>query len=160
MQHLTRTDSSGNWRTVDPDAWLDLRKRLRRDRADSLVARAAFLPPEDRGLIEAYFRDGQTIKLLSEVHRTDPRAMSRRIRRLCERLLSDRFGFVLRNFESWSPSRRRVATATMLHGHSMRAASGVLRISLYAVRRHADAINALYESERRRLDRPKERRTA
>lgn len=160
MQHLTRTDPSGDWRTVDPDAWLDLRKRLRRDRADSLVARAAFLPPDDRALIEAYFRDGQTIKVLSELHHTDARAMSRRIRRLCERLLSERFGFVLRNFESWSPSRRRVATATMLHGHSMRAASGVLRMSLYSVRRHADAINALYESERRRLERQKERRTA
>lgn len=161
MQHLTRTDSNGLWRPTDPDQALDLRKRLRRDRADCIVARAAFLPPAERLLVESYFRDGRTIKILAEASTTDPRVLSRRLRRLTERLLSDRFSFVLRNFESWSPSRRRVATAMVLQGLSMRAASMHLRMSLYSVRRHADAIHALYESEKRAASvRPPERRSA
>lgn len=150
MQRLTRTDSTGAWRHIDPDAALDLRKRLRRDRADRILARATFLPPADRLLIESYFRDGHTVRILAQASKTDPRVLSRRIRRLSERLLSDRFAFVLRNQEAWAPSRRRVATAMVLHGHSMRAAAGVLRMSLYSVRRHAEAINALFDSDQRK----------
>lgn len=161
MQHLTRTDSKGQWRHADPDQALDLRKRLRRDRTDCIVARAAFLPPSERLLVESYFREGRTIKILAEASATDPRVLSRRLRRLTERLLSDRFSFVLRNFEGWSPSRRRVAMAMVMQGLSMRAASIHLRMSLYSVRRHADAINALYESEKRAAaTRPPERRSA
>ncbi|MCL4220144.1 MAG: hypothetical protein KJZ65_02120 [Phycisphaerales bacterium] len=161
MQHLTRTDSKGQWRHTDPDQALDLRKRFRRDRADCVVARAAFLAPAERLLVESYFRDGRTIKILAEASNTDPRVLSRRLRRLTERLLSDRFSFVLRNFESWSPSRRRVATAMVMQGLSMRAASMHLRMSLYSVRRHADAINALYDSDQRAAPaRPPARRTA
>ncbi len=161
MQHLTRTDSTGMWRPTDPEQALDLRKRFRRDRADCVVARAGFLPPAERLLVESYFREGRTIKILAEASKTDPRVLSRRLRRLTERLLSDRFSFVLRNFETWSPSRRRVATAMVMQGLSMRAASIHLRMSLYSVRRHAEAINALYESEKRAsATRRPERRTA
>jgi len=146
---LTRTDPNGITRSIDPDAALDLRRRIRRDRTDCLVARAAFLPAADRILIEGYFREGRTIKTLAEAADVPPRAMSRRIRRLSQRLLSDRFAFVLRNYESWSPARRRVATATILHGYSMRAAADRLRMSLYNVRRHSEAIRALYETDQR-----------
>lgn len=149
MQRLTRTDATGAWRHVDPDAALDLRRRVRRDRVERILARAVFLPPADRLLIEAYFRDGHTIKLLAQACDTDPRVLSRRLRRLSERLLSDRFAFVLRHQDTWSPSRRRVACAMILHGHSMRAAASLLRMSLYAVRRHAEAIDALYDSDQR-----------
>jgi DNA-directed RNA polymerase specialized sigma24 family protein len=145
----TRTTSkpSGAWRDARDDAIHDLRRRIDRNQSDRIVARAAFLPHPDRVLLEAYFLHGRTVKDIALGSETQTRRVSRRLRRLALRVLSDKFVFVLRNLESWPPSRRRVARAMLLGGQSMREAAGSLHMTLYAVRRHHDAISAQFEME-------------
>lgn len=145
----TRTSQrpSGPWRSARDDAVQDLRKRIDRSQSDRIVARAAFLPHPDRVLLEAYFLHGRTVKDIALGSETETRRVSRRIRRLALRVLSDKFVFVLRRLDSWPPSRRRVATAMMLGGQSMRDAADSLHMTLYSIRRHHDAIMAQFEME-------------
>ena len=142
-------------RAFDPMETLDLRRKRRRDQAEITLDRARHLPPEDRVLIEAVFRDGRPVAELAALISGDAgesdrtahaRGLRRRIRRLTARLLSREFAFVAEQLSDWSPTRRRVATACILHGRSIRDAAAELRVSLHTVRRHRAAITELVEA--------------
>lgn len=128
---------------------VDLRRRSLRDHAETIVVRAEHLLPDDRALLQAVFRDGMTAIDLARVTGTAPRALRRRIRLLAGRVLTARYAYVMRHREHWPATRRRVATACVLQGRSLRAAAAHLRLTLHVVRRHMDAVNALYESRSR-----------
>ncbi|MDQ7012964.1 MAG: hypothetical protein Q9O74_03600 [Planctomycetota bacterium] len=131
---------------------LDLRRGFRRDVARTLVDRAVHLPEQDRYLIEGVFRDGRPISDLAQMWREHPgpgrapRSLRRRLHRLVDRLLSPRFEVVAQLNHTWTPTRKRVATACVLHGLSTRRAAADLGISLHTVRRQVDAINAICDA--------------
>ena len=146
----------------------------RRDRryAEMLVERAAWIPSSDRSLIEAVHGEG--LSVVAYVRRCLDRGVEpverdafgktalengrdldawarmarRRLRRLNDRLASDRFAFVIARRNAWPTTRRRVAVTCTLHGRSLRAASRELGLSLHTVRRHAEAIEAMFEAYR------------
>lgn len=132
-------------RAMDPAAELDLRRKRHRDLAQQLVDRASALDPADRLLVEAHFRDGVPIRELAIVTGHAARSLRRRIRRLAERLRSDRFLFVARHMHQWPAPRRRVAAACVLRGMTQRQTAQQLGLTCHAVRRHLDAIEALHE---------------
>lgn len=145
LQHPHRGGSrDGAW---DPGEAADLRRRHRREVVDRLLDGAAHLPDDERALLEAVYRDGRSAKELAALGRAPERAMRRRIKRLTVRVLDPRFHFVARRLGAWSPTRRRVAQACVLGGRSLREAADELALSLHTVRRHHDAVNALYEAE-------------
>lgn len=131
---------------------VDLRRRRTRQAAQTLAERACLLPPDDRALIEAVFRDGHAVAHLAALiagqadRAARARTLRRRIRRLTARLLSREYAFVAEQLPDWSPTRRRVATACILHGRSIRDAAAELRLSLHTVRRHRAAIAELLEA--------------
>jgi len=133
---------------------LDLRRGVRRDFAERLVERAKHLAEPDRYLIEGVFRDGRSIAELSAMwgehpeRGRSPKALRRRLHRLVERLNSPRYLFVAEYRDRWAPTRRRVATACVLHGMSLREAAEALGTSLHTVRRHFDAVNEIVEAMR------------
>lgn len=147
MDTRTKQRPSGVWRSARDDAIHDLRRRIDRNQSDRIVARAAFLPHPDRVLLEAYFLHGRTVKDIALGSEVETRRVSRKLRRLALRVLSEKFVFVLRNMDGWPPSRKRVARAMMLGGQSMREAAESLHMTLYAVRRHHDTISAQFEME-------------
>lgn len=129
----------------------DLRRRSRREYAAMLVERAAWITPDDRELVEAVFGEGLSVVAYTRRRReTDPvspvsvRSARRRLRKVITRLLSPRFAFVINNRSDWSASRRRVAMACVVRGLSLREAARKMGMSLHAVRRHMDAVEALY----------------
>ena len=79
-------------RIFDPDEAHNLRRKRQRDTADSILARAEFLPPPDRTLILAVYEDSRTVSDLARMMGKDPRALRRRIHRLVQRMVSPRFG--------------------------------------------------------------------
>jgi len=131
---------------------LDLRRGFRRDLAETLVERAAHLPAHDRMLVEAVFREGRSISELSRLwgdpppRGRSPRSLRRRLRKLVERLLSPGYVVVAQHLGRWSPGRRRVATACVLHGKSLREAAESLGMTLHSVRRHFEAVNAVVDA--------------
>ncbi len=142
----------------------DLRRKRRRAFADRLLALSVYLPDHDRILIEATYRDAlRVVELAALTHARLPtqahiRAMRRRIRMLVRRLLDPRFEFVLRALDDsdgiprvpWSPLRARVAREFYLHGRTMRAISADTRESFYSIRRHRDAVEALFDMHAKR----------
>ncbi|MEO1129793.1 MAG: hypothetical protein AAFX05_08830 [Planctomycetota bacterium] len=122
----------------------DLRRRRTRELAETLVEDARWILPDDRAVIHAIYADGMTAQNVARLRNEPPRRLRRRVRVLVSRILSDRFRFVLIHRDAWPPMRRRVAGACILQGRSMRAAAAHLHISLHAVRREMDVINALF----------------
>jgi hypothetical protein len=159
-----KDQSSSRWRSGSRVASVGLRG-ARRQHAERLVQRARWLQPADRALIEAVYAEGLSVAAYvrrCRARQTEPvpsagvdfgddaiglemrsRLARRRLRRLVERLLSDRFVFVTARWEDWTTTRRRVAAACVVQGRSMRAASRDLGLSLHTVRRHMQAIEAL-----------------
>ncbi len=125
---------------------VDLRRREVRDLAETLVARAAWALPEDRRLIEAVYREGMSAKAVAELRAEPVARIRRRLRRVIARLTSDRFLFVLRERDGWPAPRRRVATACVLQGRSMRDGAKHLKVSLHEVRRQLQLVDALREA--------------
>ena len=124
----------------------DRRRRQGRDLAEALVARAEHLLPEDRALLNAVYRDGNSAMEVATLTGAAPRAVRRKIRTLAQRVLDPRFAFVLVHRDAWPPTRRKVATELICHGRPLRETAKHLNLSLHAVRRHADAIRVVYEA--------------
>lgn len=131
------------------DTALDLRRKHQRELIDRLVVRACSLPPTDRALIEAVFLRGKSVSSIASPELPNS-AATRRLRRrlhiLCRRLESPLFTLVLAQATRWSATRRKVATACVLHGRSIRHAAAELGLSLHTVRRNLDAIRALADA--------------
>lgn len=130
---------------------VDLRRALRRDLAERLVLRAEHLPPDERALVEAVFRDGRSVSEIARLagvadeHAT-VRSLRRRLHRAVERALSDRFIYVASHLKGWPATRRRVAQACFLNGRSMREAARELGLTLHVVRSQSARINAMYDA--------------
>ncbi len=127
---------------------VDLRRRSVRDEAETLVARAAWALPEDRRLIEAVYREGMSARAVAELRGETAAMVRRRLRRVVVRLLSEKFVFVLRERDGWPKERRRVATACVLQGRSMRDAAKHLQVSFHEVRKQMHVVDAMLEAAR------------
>jgi DNA-directed RNA polymerase specialized sigma24 family protein len=120
------------------------RARRRREVAAFIAARAEFLGPDERELMRAVYEEGKTPTDLSRLTGLRPRHIQRRVRRILRRVLSDRFLFVAAQRADWPAGRQRVATAVVLRGLSMRRAAQELGVSIYAVRYHMQAVEAMF----------------
>jgi DNA-directed RNA polymerase specialized sigma24 family protein len=134
---------------ADPSRETESELLRQRDLAERLGARASLLPPADRVLLRAAFEDGRSVPELARLSGEPERKVRRRVERLVRRVGSDRFFFVGRHLQRWPPTRRKVAEAVVLSGLSMRRAARELRLTVYAVRLHMEAVNAMFESAQR-----------
>lgn len=130
-------------RRLDPGRVADLRRRVDREVADLLIARAPWVTPEERALVLAVYRDGLRLREFGAFAPCAPKTLRQRLKRAVTRMLSPRFAFVLMEREHWSPMRRRIADECVLRGRSMRETAGALGLSLHAVRRHMEFISAM-----------------
>lgn len=127
----------------DPPASADLRRKRPRAFASQMVERAAWLPPAERALLIAAFRDNLPAKAIAHLLGESPNLVRRSLRNLVARVSDPKFEYVLRERDHWTTTRRRIATAVILHGRSMREAAAQLHLSLYLVRKEVHAIVAL-----------------
>lgn len=120
--------------------------RALREQAARLRHRAALLPDDERALVEALFEHGRSICSMARLMDLWPTTLKRRLDRVVTRLASPKFGFFAARLPRLSPVRQRIARACILHGFSQRAAARELRMSHHVVRRHADALHAMFEA--------------
>jgi DNA-directed RNA polymerase specialized sigma24 family protein len=125
----------------DPPAAADQRLRHVKALSDELVERAASLPPGDRQIVLAVYRDNLRACEVARLCGREVRYVNRRVRSLVQRMLSDRFAFVLRNRSKWSATKRNIATLHFLQGMTMRETASALGVSFYSVRRVSQEIN-------------------
>lgn len=131
----------------------DLRRRAfrgGREYAELLIDRAVWLPAADRELVTAVFAEGLSVAAYTRRCRErgfgdqSARINRRRLRRLITRLISPKYAFVIARRGDWPIARRRVAMACLVQGLPFRHAAAALGLSLHAVRRHIDAVEAAY----------------
>ena len=140
---LPASDDVAGWAVAYPD------RRPGREVVEVLLSRAAVLPNEDREILRLAYEEGLNIsRITAAVGAPDHASIRRRIRRLSERILSPRFVFVIAHRDRWPASRRRIATEVVIHGRSMRAAALALGTTLYQVRLHRQAVDALFDAAR------------
>jgi len=135
-------------------AWLDdtfdLRRRRESALSETVARRAHWLDPDDRELVLAMFRDNRPAKAIAAMVHDDPRHIRRRLRRLARRLLDPRVAYVVAHRNAWSPSRQAVAHMLYIQGRPMRQVSDKLGMTLYSVRQHRDAIEAMIRAPSKR----------
>lgn len=131
---------------AEPREPFDLRRAVLRRHADTILARAWFLAPDDRALIYAVFRDHMSVERLARAAAVRPERLRGRVRRLLRRLYSARFVWALSARRRWSPERRRIADGAIFQGLSQRAIARRLQISLARVRIQLNALRALEEA--------------
>ncbi len=123
---------------------VDFRLRARREMVAAVLRLAGELSPEDRELIRAVYDNGCSVgRVVTATGARQAPAVRRRVRRIVRRVLSARFRFILRNRARWTPSIRRVATACLIHGRTVRRAAAELGMSHHQVRRCRAAAEAL-----------------
>ncbi|MEL6796416.1 MAG: helix-turn-helix domain-containing protein [Planctomycetota bacterium] len=124
----------------------DLRRRRTRSQMQALTMRARHLAPREQRLIEALFDQGRSCSTIAAELGRDARTVRREARGITRRLLDPRFDFVVVHADAWRPTRKRIAEALYVHGLGLRRTARELGLSLYSVRRHRDAIEALFEA--------------
>jgi len=122
---------------------MDLRKRRKDTLIDHIVRRAHWLEANDRELVMAMFRDGQSARAIAEQHDLCPRQTRRQIKKLIHRLSDPRVAYVIAHHDQWSKSRRSIAHALYIQGRSMRETTDELGLSFYSVRKHREEIDAM-----------------
>ncbi|MEO1534142.1 MAG: hypothetical protein AAFS11_01085 [Planctomycetota bacterium] len=124
----------------------DLRRRQSRAQTDELRQRARFLDRGEQRLLADLFEAGLPCSTIAAELGRDPRTVRRQIRGITKRLLDPRFEFVTERAETWQPTRRRIAECLYVHGKCLRKTAQQVGTTLYNVRRHRDAIEAMFES--------------
>jgi len=125
---------------------LDLRRKRNKAITNTIIQRARWLEDDDRQLILAMFRDGQSAQTIARRFDLCPRKTRRRIKQLVSRLNDPRVAYVVEHHDHWSKSRRAIAHALFIKGQSMRDATDTLGVSFYSVRKHREAINAMCQA--------------
>jgi DNA-directed RNA polymerase specialized sigma24 family protein len=127
-------------------ASIDLRRARRREAIDQIVESSRVLPDAERALVQAVYRDGRTAVELAALMRESPQRVRRRLKSIVKRLANPRLAFVVAASDAWPERRRRIARAVYIEGRSIRQIAREQEVSLYAVRRHVLAIEALFEA--------------
>jgi len=126
---------------ISPD--MDLRKRRANSTTAGIVQRAQWLENDDRELVLAMFRDGQSANAIAHRLGRCPRQVRRQIKQLVNRLSDPRVAYVVAHLEKWTKTRRAIARSLFIRGRSMRETTDELGISFYSVRKHRQAIEGM-----------------
>ena len=125
---------------------IDLRRTRSRDFIRSVFERAKHLPDPERALLTEIYLNGKSIAAVAKLRDENVTLLRRQVRRITTRVLTPRYRYVTEHQSAWRPTRRKVAGACVIEGLSIRDASIKLNMSNYLVRKHRDAIEALFES--------------
>ena len=122
---------------------------MNRQTVSLLVDLAAFLPSQDRLLLESILVDGHSVADVARGRGVNWSAVKRWHCRLIHRLGNPAFGLVARHLDLLDADERRLAEAVVFAGVSIRRASQALGLSFGLIRRRRAALLA----KLRRLER-------
>jgi len=118
----------------------------KRQWADRVLQRSAFLSPPDRTLLRQVLGEGARPADLAHVTGVSARTIQRRVRNLAKRLTNPEVVHILRHHRRWPRTTAAVALALYVRGLTQRQAAEQLGLSLHQLRQHAQAIRALLDT--------------
>ena len=122
------------------------RRSDRRQLADLVLARAAWVDAEDRMLLEQVLGRGVRPRELATLMRCSTRTVQRRVRQLVRRLTDRTAVRVLREHRDWRAETAAVALAFYLRRHTLRQIAGETGLTLHQVRMHLQRARGMLES--------------
>lgn len=148
---------------------VDQRSRTPREQIETLVARARFLPPDDRLLVHAVYVHGTAICDFAALTDRCPRSVSRRLQSLLDRLRSPEYVYVTAHANQYlsepvaapqaapgdqasrrvlpvSAQIRRIARDCIVEGKPLRQLARELGVSYFSLRQRRIALRALAEA--------------
>lgn len=131
----------------EDSAGFDLRRKRSAEMARRVTCRAEWLDAKEREIAMSYFERGMDAVSIATMLNENPRLIRKRIKNIIRRLTDPRCSYVIKHRRAWAPKRREVAEELFLRGRSMREASERLGLTVYCVRKHRDAIDALTQAE-------------
>jgi DNA-directed RNA polymerase specialized sigma subunit len=111
-----------------------------------LVQLAAHLPNDERGIIDAIYRDGIPTRTVAEIRGVTPWELRRQLSRLIRRLESPEFILTIRRAGKLSSRDGRIARACFVEGLPTRTAAQRLGVSYYQVRRQRERILSMLDA--------------
>jgi hypothetical protein len=113
---------------------VDLRRIHTREFIQSICDRAKFLPDSERALLDEVYNLGKSVAEIAETRGEKISHLRRRVRRITNRVLDPRYRYVAENQGQWRPTRRKVASACVIEGLSIKEAeTGCRRIFKWGV---------------------------
>ena len=125
---------------------LDRRRHLRAEMREAIAKRSRNLEGRDREIMLSIYHDGRSAASIARISGENHRAMVRHVRKITSRVLNPLFPFVIQHRETWSRRRQRIAKLIYIQGLSIRETADLMKISIYLVRKHRNAIEEMYES--------------
>lgn len=164
---LSQTDSFSMLSQSEQD--VEPRGSTPREQIETLVARARFLPPDDRLLVQAVYVHGTAICDFAALTDRCPRSVSRRLQSILHRLRSPEFVYVTaraseyladpgddrppaapteapRRARSASELVRRIARDCIIEGKPLRQLARELGVSYFSLRQRRIALRALADA--------------
>jgi DNA-directed RNA polymerase specialized sigma24 family protein len=120
---------------------LEYGTHLRALQSDALRERIALLLPADRAIAELVLRDGASHRQIASLMNVTPGQVSRRIRRIGERLHDARVAALLHPDCPLEPAYRQVGVERFLQDKSVKELAAEHACAAAEIRRRLDAIN-------------------
>jgi len=123
------------------------RRIAQRRTTERVLAFAALLPADERGLVEAVYRDGRSTTDIARAVGACPRRYQRKLNGILRRMRDPRFRFVAEGAERLPPETRAVARRVVLQGMSQRQAATATGKSLHQVRMALQTVRTLCDAD-------------
>ena len=117
--------------------------RVRRERAETILAAAEHLPPADRTLIEQVYRHGLSWSQLTDLLGLPRDRVRRRVRKLLKIMDDPLYRFLAGHLDLFDPPVQRTARLVVFAGLSMRRVARLTGASLHTVRAPMHTVRAL-----------------
>jgi len=118
-------------------------RRQRRADLEQVLTLSAHLAPEERVLIDQIYREGLSIANVARLRGRPASTVRTQVQGLIRRIHSPAFWYVVSHGDLLPKPTRTVGQMVICQGMSQRAAAIRMRMSLHAVRKHVQTIQAL-----------------
>lgn len=124
------------------------RQRLagRRAYAERLLHLAEHLPPDERALVEAVYRDGRSTAELARLAGVPVRHFQRKLNKIMGRVGDPLFLFTVTRLDTLPPEIRPVARRAVLHGRTQRDTAHATGQSLHQVRKALERLRGMCDA--------------
>lgn len=105
-----------------------------RDNREDLLKRSAFLKGHDKTLVNMYIKDGYTLSQLSSLAGVSESTISRRLKKICKRLMNPKVSTFIENRHRFQVQERKIISDYLREGMSQRQISKKRNTTRYKVR--------------------------
>ncbi|MEM6391178.1 MAG: hypothetical protein AAF797_00090 [Planctomycetota bacterium] len=122
------------------------RRRSRSRAVDRLLEWGAYLPPEDRVVLEWVYREGRSVAALARERGVPADRLQRQLRRVLKRMKHPRYRYTAKSLGLFPQHLQVTAKQRFLWGYSLRQMEARRRLSLHKLRVQVTTLETLIDA--------------